>query len=280
MAEALPVYVVHWNAPEWARSTTDSILRSSIPVRVTVVDNGPPGTQLALDERVHVAESGGNLGYAGGANVGVAQWLAGDDEFCVIACHDVRVDAGTLERLVDVARANPEYGILAPAPVANVVSGPVLATSAAINDVGWASGTCLLLRRKCIEQVGPFDATFGSYGEDQDLCLRARAARWKVGLVVGAPVRGEGSVDPGFRTQMYVNQVRLRLKHAGVGPAAKMVVAFPLLAAADASRWLIKRDPTLRRRASSRFRAVPAGTRLVWERVRAGAPPAKSAGEP
>jgi GT2 family glycosyltransferase len=271
MADELPVYVVHWNAPGWARATTDSILRSTIPVRVTLIDNGPPGVPLALDERVRVTESGANLGYAGGANVGIAQWLAGDDEFCVVACHDVRLDPDALEHIVDTARANPEYGILAPEPVANVVSGPVVATSPDITDVGWASGTCLLLRRKCVDQIGPFDATFGSYGEDQDLCLRARVAGWKVGLVVGAPVRGEGSVDPTFRTQMYVNQVRLRLKHAGIGPAVKMIVAFPLLAVADASRWLVTRDRTLLRRSSSRLRAVPAAMGLVWQRVRANA---------
>jgi hypothetical protein len=267
MNDGLPVFVVHWNAPEWARATTDSFLSSTIPVRITVVDNGPPGVAMTLDERVGVTESGTNLGYAGGANVGIAQWLSGDDEFCVVACHDVRIDAGALARVLDVARANPEYGILAPEPVANVVSGPVLATGPEITDVGWASGTCLLLRRKCIEQIGPFDPTFGSYGEDQDLCLRARSVGWKVGLVAGAPVRGVGSVDPGFRTQMYVNQVRLRLKHAGVAPATKMVVAFPFLAALDAARWLVEREPMLLRRSSSRLRAVPAATRLVWQRV-------------
>jgi GT2 family glycosyltransferase len=270
MAEELPVFVVHWNAPEWARATTDSILRSTTPVRVTVVDNGPPGVHLALDERVRVVQSGANLGYAGGGNVGIAQWLAGDAEFCVVACHDVRLDPDVLARVLDVARANPEYGILGPEPVANVVSGAVLAKNPDITDVAWASGTCLLLRRKCIDEIGSFDATFGSYGEDQDLCLRARGAGWKVGLVAGAAVRGEGSVDPGFRTQMYVNQVRLRLKHAGVGPATKMVVAFPLLAAADALRWLVAREPMLLRRSSGRLRAVPAATLLVWQRVRAG----------
>jgi GT2 family glycosyltransferase len=269
MPSELPVYVVHWNAPEWAASTCESFLASTIPVRVTVIDNGPYANPLVLDERVRVVRSGGNLGYAGGANVGVTEWLSGPAEFCVIACHDVSLNAAALETIVAAAQEHPDYGVLAPTPRVNVAGGPVLAREAGISDVAWASGTCLLLRRTCVEQVGAFDADFGSYGEDVDLCLRARAAGWKVGVVDGAGAEGAGSVEPRFRTQMYVNQVRLRAKHAGLLAAIKMVLAFPVLAALDAARWARSRDKTLLFRSQSRIRAVPGATRLVWNRARA-----------
>ena len=127
MSNALPVYVVHWNAPDWARSTTGSILDSTIATRVTVVDNGPYDRPLVLDERVRVVRSGGNLGYAGGANLGIADWLAGDADLCVIVCHDVTLEPDALERLTAAAAEHREYGVLAPDPFENIVSGPVLA---------------------------------------------------------------------------------------------------------------------------------------------------------
>ena len=236
---------------------------------MTVIDNGPANVALALDERVRVVNSGGNLGYAGGANVGIAEWLAGDAEFCVIACHDVTLEPDALERLTATAGALAEYGVIAPSPAENVAGGPVLATNARVRDVAWASGTCLLLRRDCIAEIGGFDEGFGSYGEDIDLCYRAREAGWKVGIVIDAPARAAGSADPGFRTQMYVNQVRLRAKHAGTRKALRMLAAFPILAVADALRWLTRRDPVLLRRAGGRIRAVPGATRLLWNRIRA-----------
>jgi GT2 family glycosyltransferase len=267
MPRSLPVYVVHWNAPEWVAATCASLLASTIPVRVTVIDNGPYTTGLALDERVRVVRSGGNLGYAGGANVGVGDWLSGAAELCVVACHDVSLNPSALETIVAAAHRHPEYGVLAPTPQDNVAAGPVLAHAEGVSDVAWASGTCLVLRRACIEQIGSFDVDFGSYGEDVDLCVRARDAGWKVGIVDGASARGAGSVEPKFRTQMYVNQVRLRAKHAGLLAATRMVLAFPVLAVLDALRWIRRRDETLLRRSRSRLRAVPAAALLVWRRA-------------
>ena len=215
MSNDLPVYVVHWNAPEWVKSTTDAFLASTIATRVTVIDNGPDDTPLALDVRVRVVRSGANLGYAGGANLGIAEWLAGDAELCVDrvsrrTARTRRVGAARRRgrRVARVRRHRPGSG-------RQRRVWAVLATTARVTDVAWASGTCLLLRRTCIEVVGGFDVEFGSYGEDVDLCYRAREAGWKVGCIRGVRVKGVGSVDHGFRTQMYVNQVRMRAKHAG-----------------------------------------------------------------
>jgi GT2 family glycosyltransferase len=237
-------------------------------VTVTVIDNGPYTTPLALDERVRVVNAGANLGYAGGAGIGIAEWLAGDAELGVVACHDVDLNPAALEAIVSAAHRNPEYGVLAPTPRENVSGGPVVAPGEVVSEVVWASGTCLVLRRSCIEQVGSFDAEFGSYGEDVDLCLRARDAGWKVGVVAGALAGGAGSVEPRFRTQMYVNQVRLRLKRTSVAAGIRMLLAFPLLAFSDAVRWLLRRDEKLLRRSQSRLRAIPGGAMLVWERAR------------
>jgi GT2 family glycosyltransferase len=48
--------------------------------------------------------------------------------------------------------------------------------------LGFINGFCLLLRRRMLEAVGLFDGlNFGAgYGEENDLCIRARKARWKL----------------------------------------------------------------------------------------------------
>jgi hypothetical protein len=53
-------------------------------------------------------------------------------------------------------------------------------------DVDWLSGCAMLMRRACLEQVGPLDdKTFFMYCEDMDWSLRVHEAGWRV---VYAPV--------------------------------------------------------------------------------------------
>jgi GT2 family glycosyltransferase len=64
-----------------------------------------------------------------------------------------------------------------------------------IAEVPAVSGSCMLIRRAVIEQVGFFDEDYYAYQEDADLCFRARRAGWKVYYVPTSAVvhfGGEG----------------------------------------------------------------------------------------
>ena len=224
---------------------------------MTVIDNGPDDTPLALDARVRIVRSGGNLGYAGGANLGIADWLAGDADFCIVACHDVQLEPDALERLVAFAVELRDYGVLAPGPGRTWPAGRSWPRQRVSPMWPRASGTCLLLRRTCIEVIGPFDEEFGSYGEDIDLCYRARGKPAGRSDMPAASRREAGSVNRGFRTQMYVNQVRLRRSTTGSRKAARMLAAFPVSRLRTATRSVTRRDPVLLQRAGGRVRAVP-----------------------
>lgn len=47
-------------------------------------------------------------------------------------------------------------------------------------EVVAVSGSCMLIRRDVIDQIGYLDEQFFAYQEDTDFCLRARQAGWKV----------------------------------------------------------------------------------------------------
>jgi N-acetylglucosaminyl-diphospho-decaprenol L-rhamnosyltransferase len=57
-------------------------------------------------------------------------------------------------------------------PAAEELTGPT--------EVDWVSGTCMLIRRQALEEIGPMDECFFMYFEDADLCRRAREAGWLV----------------------------------------------------------------------------------------------------
>jgi len=49
-----------------------------------------------------------------------------------------------------------------------------------INEVSGVSGSCMVIRRKILKDIGYFDEQFFAYQEDSDYCLRAKERGWKV----------------------------------------------------------------------------------------------------
>src|SRR5207247_5865312 len=58
-------------------------------------------------------------------------------------------------------------------------------------EADWMLAAFLLLRRQMLAELGGFDPGFRMYGEDIDLCYRAKKAGWERWYVPGAVVRHE-----------------------------------------------------------------------------------------
>ena len=69
-------------------------------------------------------------------------------------------------------------------------------------DAHCASGAFMLMRRAALDGVGLFDERYFMYAEDMDLCLRMRAAGWRVRYWPGVDVlhTGGSSGADGRRT--------------------------------------------------------------------------------
>lgn len=256
----LPVFVIHFEAPDWLGSSVRSLLQSDIAVDLTVVNNGPQRS-LALPAEVSVIDSRRNVGYAGGANLAIRSWLAGPEPFCVVGSHDLHVDRSTLGRLLEVAEAHSRLGIVAP-NVGRPKGAPIGTLADGVQLRPWASGTCLLLRRTCICEVGGFDEDFGSYVEDRELGMRVNAAGWNVGWVPDAVAHGLGSSAPDTRRLIAANHIVLTWKQHGTWPAGLRCVK---------TVWAALR--TLRSDARTSAQLILAtvdGTRKVWRLRRHG----------
>lgn len=55
-------------------------------------------------------------------------------------------------------------------------------------DIAWVLGASMIARREIVDGLGGFDESFFLYGEDQDLCLRARKKGWTIGYIPEAVV--------------------------------------------------------------------------------------------
>ncbi len=211
------IAILTLNGSEHTRACLESIERSTAePYELLLVDNGSSdGTvellrdYAATRSHVRLVLNGANRGFAGGNNQALA--LA-RGEYVVLLNNDTIVTDGWLGRLIGALERTPGAGLAG--PVSNYVAGPQLveagyasvgevapfarawarAHAGAVEPVARLIGFCLLLRREVVEAVGALDESFGAGNfEDDDLCLRARAAGFGCVIARDAFVHHTGS---------------------------------------------------------------------------------------
>ena len=129
---------------------------------------------------------------------------------------------GILHRNADATRSRQPSAFRFPRPWRDVVT-PLCLPSARRNvaslsddgerDVDWVCGSFLLMRRECLERVGPLDERFFAYDEDIDWCRRAWEAGWKVRFWPGASmIHVGGAARPFMKDKTFVH-FRSRLSY-------------------------------------------------------------------
>ncbi|MGQ0792568.1 MAG: glycosyltransferase family 2 protein [Deltaproteobacteria bacterium] len=242
----LAVFIIHWNRPEECAASAQKFLAQTVPVRITVIDNGSsPENLAALREGVcgfaQVMPLAENLGFGPGLNEGLNLWLADEDggDFVVLSAHDAAADGDCLEILIKAMRENPRVGIAGAefgvgyAASFSAFRGPVIEfgeKGEGFERHAFANGTVMIFRRACISEIGIFDDIFFAYGDEVDLCLRAAAAGWMTGVVWGARARNPGCSAPSAMVSYLQvrNAILLVRRWKGRGFAAARTALFAL----------------------------------------------------
>lgn len=110
-------------------------------------------------------------------------------------------------------------------------------------EVEAVSATCLLLRRKALQQVGPLDEEFFMYLEDLDYCIRLRRAGWKLYYLPAAQVVHLGKKSSDGRMRRYSVHAYRSLFHfyrKHYQPATLWTARLMVFSACSA-RWLWNR---------------------------------------
>ena len=207
----LSIVVVNYNAGEHLLRCIDSLFAHAgmAGIQVVLVDNASAdGSAVrALDRHpeVTLVQNRDNRGFASAANQGIR---ASSARFVFLMNPDAEISAGTLS-----AEDRPTAGAIGPLvrepdgsiyPSARRIPSIAEAVGHAFlhpfdpdnrfsraytmadwdraseREVSWVSGSCVLLRRAALDEVGSFDEGYFMYAEDADLCTRMRAAGWTV----------------------------------------------------------------------------------------------------
>ncbi|GAA3802216.1 glycosyltransferase family 2 protein [Cellulomonas soli] len=228
----LRAVVVTWNGAHLLPRCLDSLEAQTTRGRmeVVVVDNASEdGTTGLLADRypwVRVVSAERNLGFAGGAALG----MAGAEGHVVLLNNDARFAPDAVERLLAVldAPGNERVAavtakiLLAPAdgssPTTVNSTGNVLTPDGAGTDRDWLAplgtestepdvfgfcGGAALLRREALADVGGFDPELFLYYEDTDLSWRMRAAGWTVRYEAGAVAEHDHAASSGVDSPLF-----------------------------------------------------------------------------
>ncbi len=235
------IVVLNWNGWQDTLACVASLQRLTYGnFEILVVDNGSTDGSVAQIQdafpTVALLQTGANLGFGGGCNVGIRHALAQGADYVWLINSDATVDPAALTALVQVADSNPALGSVGsvlyevdqPGQVQLWGGGRVnlwLGRSehcVAPGPISFISGASLLLRRVALEQVGLFDeALFFMYWEDTDLGFRLAHAGWQLAVAEESKVWHKQSASLGLGNPLldeYATRscVRFLRRHAPV----------------------------------------------------------------
>jgi GT2 family glycosyltransferase len=202
------ILLTHGGAEEITAACIESLLESDYPaLRVLLVDNASPdGSGERLRDRYPIAylNTGGNLGFTGGNNQGIAFALDHGADYLLVINNDTVVDRACVSTLVRVAQTERAVGVVAPKimyydlpdrvwyaggdfsyrKAIGVHRGELSEDDPAeafrVDEMTFATGCCMLIPGPAIRAVGAFDDRFFIYCEDAELSLRMTRAGYRL----------------------------------------------------------------------------------------------------
>lgn len=242
--------VVNWNGWQDTNACLAALaLQEYTNLRVIVVDNGSTNGSARQISQMHpwvtLIETGSNLGFAGGCNVGTRLAVAEGADYLWLLNNDTVAPPDTASKLVQAAQANPEAGAIGsvlyymhdPAKVqawgggsVNLWSGYVshFRQPAAFGRNSFFTAASVLIPERVCREVGVLNEGFFMYADDADFCLRLHAAGYSLAMAEETAIlhKEGGSAakrDPSMDAYATTSMMRLLTRHAPVPPVSVAV---------------------------------------------------------
>jgi GT2 family glycosyltransferase len=204
-AQSIPsvhVVVLNWNGWRNTLACLASLQQQNYPnFQVVVIDNDSSDDSLQELRKampsVELVQSGANLGFGGGCNVGIRLALDRGADYVWLINSDATADPGALAALVCVAESDASlssvgsvlYKSTKPNEIQLWGGGRIALWSGhcmnrhAPGPLDFICGASVLLRCAALIEVGLFDEkTFFMYWEDADLSFRLYKAGWRLAV--------------------------------------------------------------------------------------------------
>jgi len=202
--------VVTYNGCKWVDKCLDSLINSTVPTKILVIDNkstdGTPDKIRSKYPSIEVIEPGENLGFGKANNIGLARALNENADYVFLLNQDAWVETDTIEKLLSVQSS--KYAILSPVHLngqgdaldskfanylldsltPDILSDIYLNRVSPRYEIKFANAAAWLLNMKCVEIVGGFNPIFFMYGDDDDYIRRLKYYGFKIAVCPSAKI--------------------------------------------------------------------------------------------
>ncbi len=229
------IIILNWNNWPDTLACVASCRQLTWPnVRMVIVDNGSTdGSEEILKERcpdAEIMQTGTNLGFAGGNNVGISRAVERGAKYVWLLNNDAEADPEALTMLVEAMEGDPAAAVAGSKvyyhddPERIWCAGGMWRKGGLrlrqrganrldngefdrLVPVGSVSGCSMLLRTTALREVGLLDEGYFLYWEDTDWCARAGKHGYRVLFVPASRVwhKVSASVAPRSQRQYYYN---------------------------------------------------------------------------
>jgi hypothetical protein len=216
----LSIVIVNWNSQEVVTECLASIYRNlnDIQFEVIVVDNNSSDNGVNVIKnrytKVKLIENAVNVGFGKANNQGLK---ISKGKFVLLLNPDAVIQNRAIQNMLAFMQNDESIGAVGPKIVddnnavrpegarnyltlagelAQLAKWDRLRRKNSVNkfrnqlqEVEALSGSCMLMRKACLDQIGGFDEQFFLYAEDVDLCYRIKQSGWKVYYFPDATVR-------------------------------------------------------------------------------------------
>lgn len=202
------IIILNWNGWQDTLACVESCRNLSWSnFRILVVDNASSdGSEEILRSQltdVEIIQSGANLGFAGGNNVGIRKALSSGADYVWLLNNDTVVDTEALSSLVNAMEGDKSVGIAG--SKIYYLSDPQRIWSAGgfwdkgklrlrqrgsnqlekkqfenLCVIGSINGCSMLVRASLIREIGLLDESYFLYWEDTEWCARAKEFGYKI----------------------------------------------------------------------------------------------------
>lgn len=214
--------VLNWRTPDLAEACVRSLLNAKFSgiLNITVIDNNSHDgsadrLRSTFGDAVEVIESDRNNGYAGGMNIGLGCAIELSSKYALLLNADIEVNETTIENLYNAAEElegafyGPRIYDLGKTTdrwfiggrwdwwqgTIRIVRDTIDSPAREPRNLEFVNGAAMFIRLSAIKHIGMFDASFGLYFEESDLCSRASRAGYKLWHVPTASVLHIGGVS-------------------------------------------------------------------------------------
>lgn len=202
--------IVNWNQKEKTEKCLDSLIKTSPLISIIAVDNGSADNSYEYlkevfqnNPNINFIKSEKNLGFGGGANLGIKKAFLKGADFILILNNDTIFEQNFLEPLLNEFKKDEKLGIMSPQINYLTPKNKIWYLGGKIDflriktihnclnqeenncpqksfETDFASGCAMMIKKDVFEKIGFFKEYYFMFWEDTDFSFRAKKAGFRI----------------------------------------------------------------------------------------------------